>query len=187
MAIAWVSEIRNNHPTAALSVRLDDGRHPMVNGVTYDRDQWLDVGPRRGQDDPSIVRPENMAVPWSYGGANKMLLRVKSIGGQNTVSAEIRGTDAWDYIVFRDIELTELKSLEAGSLGDAPGVNHSWWSVCLHDNGIIEWHLMDRQGARRDDIVNALGKAGSFFIQILPDLIKMETEMAKLATTIIAA
>lgn len=181
MAIAWITELRNNHPTATLSILVDDGRHPSVDDVEYDRNSWINIAPRRGNDDPTIVKPSNLAVPWSFGGANKMLLRVETTGGRNTASAEIRGTDGWDYIVLRDVELNELKSIEAGSLGDAPGVNHSKWAISLHENGVIEWHLWDRQGARRADILNAVNEAGSFFMVILPEMIKTAGSIAELA------
>lgn len=172
MAIAWIREIRNCHPNGKIRVKvLDDGRHPSLNGVTYSKDDWMVVPPGRSKNDPSIVTPDNMAVPWSYGGKQRVLIQVEVNGVTSSVSAEIRGANAWDFIVLRDGELTQMAEIDAGSLGDAPGINHSWWGLVLHEDGRLEWHLFEKQGMNRNDVLNVLNEAGSLFINMLPGIV----------------
>ncbi|GJI93887.1 hypothetical protein RugamoR57_06050 [Duganella caerulea] len=181
MAIAWIREIRNHHTNGKIRIKMiDDGRHPSYNGVTYGKDDWMVIPPCRSADSPVVANPENMAVPWGYGGKQRLIIQVEVDGVKNTVSAEIRGNNAWDYVVLRDHELTEIGETEVGSLGDAPGVNHSWWALVLHANGRLEWHLFERQGLARDDLLTIVNGAGSFFIDMLPHVAGAVDVAAKL-------
>jgi len=181
MAIAWIREIRNCHPNGKIRIKqMDDGRHPSWNGVTYAKDEWLVVPPSASKSNPSVATPDNMAVPWSYGGKQRLVIQVEVNGVVNSVSAEIRGENAWDFIVLRDNELTQMTQMDAGSLGDAPGVNHSWWGLVLHENGQLEWHLFERQGMTQAGILNVLNGAGSLFIEMLPGVVGAVATVAPL-------
>lgn len=183
MAIAFIRELRNHHAHGSLRIRVqDNNRHPRVDGVEYGADKWLDVKAPDSEGGYTSKLPDNMAVPWSYGGAQRLYIECTVNGKVRTMSAEISGDGGWDYIVLRDHELRQIGRMEIGSLGDAPGVNHSWWAVVLHANGRLEWVLFERQGARRDDLVQAgaaLGKvvldlvleAEKAAIRLLPELL----------------
>lgn len=172
MAIAWIKEIHNFNPKAKLSIRcLDNGRHPKVGSTIYNQDDWIVIDGSQVQAGDKSVRvvPENLAVPWSFGGVQRLEIKVEQDGVTNVVTAEIRGRSGWDYILFRDKEFREAGEVDAGSLGDAPGTNHSWWVLALHSDGKLEWHCLERQGLKRDEAL-ALGRFFLEFTQKALDL-----------------
>ena len=134
--------------------------------------------PAGSENEPSIVCPENMAAPWSFGGSQKLIIETVVNGVTRIVSAEVRGKSGWDYLVLRDKHLDEIGETEIGSLGDAPGTNHSWWALVLHGDGRIEWKLFERQGLPRQELVNIVNQAGSFIIKFVPALAGAITEGA---------
>lgn len=182
MAIAFIRELRNASKTLQLRVQVaDNNRHPSVNGKTYGKSEWLDIPPCSDPMQPTIVSPSNMAVPWSYGGEQRLMVQVVSDQSISKVfSMEIRGRDAWDFIVIRDHNLKELAEIEIGSLGDAPGVNHSWMGLVLTDDGRVTLETFDRQGARRDDLIavgKALGALGKLTIDMLPKMAEVAVKV----------
>lgn len=178
MAIAFIREIRNHCPNSKLRIRVqDDGRHPSLNGVTYGKEDWMSISNAKSANNPTVVEPDNMGIPWSYGGKQRLIIQTEINGVVKNISAEIRGRDAWDFMLLRDNELQEIGETEVGSLGDAPGVNHSWWGLVLHSNGKLEFHLFERQGLRRDDLLSIVNAAGSIFIDLLPEVIKVVVEV----------
>lgn len=178
MAMAWIREIRNHHPNGSLRVRVNDnGRHPSLNGKTFQREEWMNIPPG-SENNPSSISPQNMAAPWSYGGSQRMIVETVVDGVTRIVSFEIRGKSGWDYLVLRDAQLKEVREIEVGSLGDAPGVNHSWWALVLHSDGNLEWHLFERQGLPRAELLDIVNKAGSFIIEFVPKIIGVIAEGA---------
>lgn len=172
MAMAWIREIRNHRPNSTLRVRVfDNGRHPSLGGKTYGNDEWMII-PAGSENQPTIVCPENMGVPWSYGGAQRMIIETEIDGVTKSISAEVRGDSGWDYLVLRDGQLNQFAATEIGSLGYAPGINHSWWGVVLHSDGKLEWHLFERQGLRRDDLVDIVKQTGGFIIDLVPQVME---------------
>lgn len=173
MAIAFIREIVNLNPDVTLRVRvMDDNRHPVLQGVQYSKDDWMQINRPPSPNAPTVVTPDNMAVPWSYGGKQRLYIQTVTTGGVvKNVTAEIHGENAWDYMVLRDNSLAEIGRTEIGSLGDAPGVNHSYWAIVLLEDGRLEWRLFERQGLRREDLVNIVTEAGKFLMDIYPTLI----------------
>ncbi|MBC7908623.1 MAG: hypothetical protein H7Y60_17985 [Rhodospirillaceae bacterium] len=169
MAMFWIKEIRNYHPTGTISLRCDDGgRLPKLDGKIYGRDEWLQLPAPKTGEMYSSIRPENLAVPWSYGFSQKMVLK-SDVKGSPTTTLEIRGEGGWDYLVVRDDETREIGQVEVGTLGDAPGVNHSWWVLALHSDGDLKFHCTERQGLTRDEAL----AFGTFFINFALDAIGM--------------
>jgi hypothetical protein len=157
MAIVWIKEIRNYHPNGELSLRCDDGgRHPSVGGKEYGPDAWMVLKPPSGEPYSSL-RPDNMAVPWSFNFTQKLWVRSTINGLSPMVTVEVRGESGWDDMVIRDDEFRELGKVDVGSQGDAPGINHSWWVLALHGDGNVEFHCLERQGLLRDEAL-ALGR-----------------------------
>ncbi|MBV8045678.1 MAG: hypothetical protein JO171_00880 [Paludibacterium sp.] len=173
MAIAFIREIVNMNPDVTLRIRvMDDNRHPTWQGVEYGKEDWLQINRPPSANVPTVVTPDNMAVPWSYGGKQRMYIQTVTTGGiVKNISAEVRGENAWDYMVLRDNALAEIGQTEIGSLGDAPGVNHSWWAIVLQEDGRLEWRLFERQGLRRDDLINIVTETGKFLIDVFPTVI----------------
>ncbi|MBC7908622.1 MAG: hypothetical protein H7Y60_17980 [Rhodospirillaceae bacterium] len=161
MAVAWIKQISVFNPNVKLSVRcLDNNRHPKVNGTEYGRDSWfvVDGSQVTAGSKGVVVSPDNLAIPWSYGGDQRLEFKLEEAGAETRfASAEIRGRSGWDYIVFRDKEFRESGEVDVGTLGDAPGINHSNWILSVHSDGKLEWHCSERQGLKRDDAV-ALGR-----------------------------
>ncbi|WP_028454413.1 hypothetical protein [Chitinilyticum litopenaei] len=149
MAIAWIKEIHNYHPNTTLAFQIEDSRIPSI-----DNKESKSFELPQGQ--LTADKLSNFAVPWSFAGNQHLKITVK--GAQtDTFYVEIRGRSGWDYLVFRDAEFRECGEVELGSQGDAPGVNHSWWAICLHSDGKLEWHALERQGLQRDEAL-ALGR-----------------------------
>lgn len=167
MAIAWIKEIRNYHPKGSLEITCDDGgRHPRIGDKEYGRDEAIVVNAKPADKDYSSVKPENLAVPWSFNLANKLRINTNVEGLKGSATVEIRGESGWDYMVIRDEEMREMEHIDAGSQGDAPGVNHSWWVLSLHSDGDVEFHSIERQGVLRDEALSL----GLFFINFTVDL-----------------
>jgi len=182
MAVAFIREIVNLNPDITLRIRvMDNNRHPAWQGVQYSTEDWLQINRPASSAVPVVVRPDNMAVPWSYGGIQRLYIQTVTTGGLvKNITAEIHGENAWDYMVLRDNSLAEIGKTEIGSLGDAPGVNHSWWAIVLLEDGRLEWRLFERQGMHRDDLVNIVNGAGKFLIDIYPTLIEKGAELLPL-------
>lgn len=182
MAIAFIREIVNMNPDITLRVRVaDNNRHPVWQGVEYGKEDWLQINRPPTAEMPTVVTPENMAVPWSYGGKQRLYIQTITAGGvAKTITAEIHGENAWDYMVLRDNSLAEFGKIEIGSLGDAPGVNHSWWAIVLLEDGRLEWRLFERQGVPRDDLVHIFEEGGKFLINVFPTLIEKGAELLPL-------
>jgi hypothetical protein len=156
MAIAWIKEIHNFNPKAKLKVRcLDNNRHPQIGGKEYGKDDWIELdGAKIATGSRSVsVTADNLAVPWSFGGDQRLEMMIELDGVTRYVSAEIRGRSGWDYVLFRDQEFRESGEVDVGSLGDAPGTNHSWWIMALHSDGKLEWHCTERQGLKREEAI----------------------------------
>ncbi len=179
MAVAFIREIVNLNPDITLRIRvMDNNRHPAWQGVQYSTEDWLQINRPASSAVPVVVRPDNMAVPWSYGGIQRLYIQTVTTGGLvKNITAEIHGENAWDYMVLRDHSLAEIGKTEIGSLGDAPGVNHSWWAIVLLEDGRLEWRLFERQGMHRDDLVNIVKETGKFLIDIYPTLIDKTAEL----------
>ena len=185
MAIAWITEVRNCSTSATLRIcAMDDGRHPELNNVTYYKDDWMLVSPTANSSSPRTIKPSNLAVPWSYGGKQRLVMRVSCDGIEKTLSAEVRGENGWDYLVIRDEALNIITQTEIGSLGDAPGVNHSHWALVLHEDGKLEWHLFERQGLRRDDLLNIVGSVGNFYLDLFIKVRDSLPELISIAATL---
>ncbi|WP_028454412.1 hypothetical protein [Chitinilyticum litopenaei] len=167
MAIAWIKEVRNYHPTATLSLRCEDGRHPTLgegaDRKEYGRDDTISVLPAKSSSEPTILKADNFAIPWSFNFSNRLRMSTEINKQKVEATAEIRGESAWDFILIRDHEMREIEKIDAGSCGDAPGVNHSWWILSLHSDGDIEFHCLERQGLLQDEAMNL----GRFFLSFL--------------------
>jgi hypothetical protein len=144
--MCWIEQVINYHPTGTLRFQVHDfGRHPTVkdDGKELGPDDWCTVAPGK------TVNLENCGVPW---GGNQQALRVEADvdGKKGTVQFDIVNQDAWDFIRIRDEEYREHGRAEVGSLGNAPGINHSAWRLVLHSDGKVDLHCEWRQGLTRE-------------------------------------
>lgn len=161
MAIVWIKEIHNYHPTGKLKLTInDDGRIPRLDGKDV---KEITANAKETKT------PENLAVPWSYLGKNSLSIEVEIDGRTSIVYAEIRNRSGWDYILFRDKESRESGEVDAGSLGDAPSINHSWWAITLHSDGQLQWHVIERQGLKHDEAL-AFGRFALEFSKEVIDI-----------------
>lgn len=147
MAICWIEQVVNEHPTGLLKFRCHDrNRHPRSK----------DTGQEVGLDDIVVVQPgqtlnfENFAVPWPI--VEGQALYVSSVIGNKRGEVRLtvhQGTgerDAWDWVHVHDANGKELGLIDAGSLGDVPGTNHSVWHLRLEVDGSINLYQVWKQG-----------------------------------------
>lgn len=142
MAMCWIEQVINYHPTGTLRFQVHDfGRSPTVkdNGKQLGPDDWFSVAPGK------TANLENCGIPW--GGKEQALWVEADVDGKKAkVQFDIVNQDAWDYIRIRDGEFREHGRAEVGSMGNAPGLNHSAWRLVLHSDGKVELHCEWRQG-----------------------------------------
>lgn len=178
MAMCWIEQAINHHPNGFLKFQVHDfGRSPTVKAINrrvLDKGPsslaaalklptiWgainftgLDDDNRLGPDAWYSVRPgqtvdlENCGIPW---GGNQQALWVSPIlwnGKPVKIQFDIVSQGAWDFIRIRDEDGREHGRAEVGSLGNAPGINHSTWQLVLHSDGKLELHCKWRQGLTR--------------------------------------
>jgi hypothetical protein len=157
MAMCWIQGIFNHHPTRALRVRcLDRGRNPTIGGKKYGADDWFELAPG-GRVESSQI--DNLAVPWNNEKAQRLVLSWGPASDpKESLQLDVIGQKAWDWLRMRDGFDAVVGEFEVGSLGDAPGINHSGWTIHLEPTS-LRFRNEFRQGLKRDDLLWPLGEA----------------------------
>lgn len=157
MAMAWIEQLINFHPTAPLCVMLNDSRTPRLSSPLVRADESIELQPKKRYHIGSgqIVKAQNFAFPWKEGG---QYLEVKSSDDVEFGSRYyIDSRNSWDYLFATDLDNQPVgPAVDVGSMGDAPGVNHSGWVLVQTQAGDIALFNTWRQGAVRDNILKDL-------------------------------
>lgn len=155
MAMCWIMGIINEHPTHTLRVRCEDhGRNPKIRNRRYGPNETFELPPGQRVEASEV---DNFAIPWNNDKGQRVLLQFGPAGGpQETLQVDVTGRQAWDWVRLRNGSGDVLGEFEVGSLGNAPGINHSGWKIYLGADGKLALKNEYRQGASRDDLLGAL-------------------------------
>lgn len=171
MAICFITHVNNYHSSEILRFRVRDyGRHPKVEntGHVMGADEWMDVLP--GQE----LEFSNFGIPWNMNNQHLTIEWTKENG--RVIAGKgyfvVGNIEGWDYVHIRDAEHREIRTIEVGSLGDAPGINYSTWRLALHSNGLPELTCTGRDGLS----LETLRHVGAASLEIGKDILGIVIE-----------
>lgn len=150
MAICWIERVVNAHPTGTLEVQCYDfDRHPQdkTTGQVFRENDVITLKPGEQRDF------SNFAVPWGLTREQCLLVSTRLGNRLSRVKLDIITDEAWDYVRQRIETGEEAGRVEAGSMGDLSGTNHSGWHLRLERSGHVNLHREWRQGTSRRDAI----------------------------------
>lgn len=168
MAVCYIDNIINKNPT--LDLRVTFRRAPDHGTVKVRFAGKRNELGQQGPDGPEFVLGEvveippgeellcqGLGFPWGDEYHITGTVESKRLGRSNVnrFSVNTRSDTLWDYI-FHRVNGTLNQQVEAGSLGNVPGINHSHWEMCLEDNGYVVLRCRQRDGLSHKEAVSLI-------------------------------
>jgi hypothetical protein len=169
MAMVWIERIKNYSTISDLICTFGDKgnykpRKKNENGTAIEMPNPWTLFKASDINRPSVVETQDCPIPWNRDDNVTGLfvewqhqVKVLDKGTEHNpivktrIRLDISPNSGWDYIRTRDEQGTILGRLDAGSLGSAPGINHSGFELVLRNDGKLSLNQIWRQSLTKED------------------------------------
>lgn len=163
MAVCFIENIINDHPTLDLRIAFyaaGGGPGPLVTfvgepdlGVRAPRGLPFNLGPIQTiPPGETLSCGQNLRIPWGDHFYVSAIVESKRSGQSVAHRFNVSPKDSWDHVFHRvNGQVTDI--VEAGTVGEVPGINHSAWDLCLDNTGRVLLKCKRRDGLSIKDTV----------------------------------
>lgn len=164
MAICFIENVVNDHPTGTLTFQLHDfDQRPKDKATGHEVQRDTSIVIPRGEE----REYQDLMIPWDNA-RDQHLLVIAEFNGkriEHRFKIYARPETAWDYVHHFNARGELVAWVEAGTQGNAQGINWSGWELWLDSRGKVALRRKWRQGlSHKDAVLLGLGIAGGVVV-----------------------